>query len=110
MAFGVLSLHVRCAASTSRSLCVLTFAQDPWYPEVNVTSSCFDPHAHTAQSTGSAGLIQTIRAFSKPSLPAAIVGTIATVGWVLQGVGLGFYYRQVSSRRLLLRTLSLRSP
>ena len=46
-------------------------------------------------STGSAGLIQTIQAFSKPSLPAAIVGTVATVGWVVQGVGLAYYYRQV---------------
>ncbi|RDX56743.1 scamp-domain-containing protein [Polyporus arcularius HHB13444] len=46
-------------------------------------------------STGSAGLIQTINAYSKPSLPAAIVGTVATVGWVVQGAGLGFYYRQI---------------
>lgn len=48
-------------------------------------------------STGSAGLIQTIQAFSKPSLPSAIVGTVATVGWVVQGVGLAYYYRQVSA-------------
>ncbi|KAJ2982658.1 hypothetical protein NUW54_g10721 [Trametes sanguinea] len=46
-------------------------------------------------STGSAGLIQTIQAFTKPSLPAAIVGTVATVGWVVQGVGLAYYYRQI---------------
>ncbi|KAL7283413.1 hypothetical protein ACG7TL_002843 [Trametes sanguinea] len=45
--------------------------------------------------TGSAGLIQTIQAFTKPSLPAAIVGTVATVGWVVQGVGLAYYYRQI---------------
>ncbi|KAH9946092.1 scamp-domain-containing protein, partial [Epithele typhae] len=46
-------------------------------------------------STGSAGFIQTIRAFSKPSLPSAIIGTVATVGWIVQGAGLGFYYRQI---------------
>ncbi|EJF65884.1 scamp-domain-containing protein [Dichomitus squalens LYAD-421 SS1] len=46
-------------------------------------------------STGSAGLIQTIQAFTKPSLPAAIVGTVATVGWIAQGVGLAYYYRQI---------------
>lgn len=46
-------------------------------------------------STGSAGLIQTIQAFKKPSLPAAIVGTVATVGWVVQGAGLAYYYRQI---------------
>ncbi|KAI0748152.1 scamp-domain-containing protein [Daedaleopsis nitida] len=46
-------------------------------------------------STGSAGLIQTIQAFSKPSLPSAIIGTVATVGWVVQGVGLAYYYRQI---------------
>ncbi|KAI0807559.1 scamp family-domain-containing protein [Fomes fomentarius] len=46
-------------------------------------------------STGSAGLIQTIQAFSKPSLPSAIVGTVATVGWVVQGFGLAYYYRQI---------------
>ncbi|RPD66166.1 scamp-domain-containing protein [Lentinus tigrinus ALCF2SS1-7] len=46
-------------------------------------------------STGSAGLIQTIKAYTAPSLPAAIVGTVATVGWVVQGVGLAFYYRQI---------------
>lgn len=26
---------------------------------------------------------------------AGILGTIATVGWVAQGLGLAFYYRQV---------------
>ncbi|OBZ75996.1 Secretory carrier-associated membrane protein 2 [Grifola frondosa] len=46
-------------------------------------------------STGSAGLIQTIRMFAKPSLAAAIIGTIATVGWVIQGLGNAFYYRQI---------------
>ncbi|KAI0721062.1 scamp family-domain-containing protein [Cerioporus squamosus] len=32
---------------------------------------------------------------SAASLPAAIVGTVATVGWVVQGAGLAFYYRQI---------------
>lgn len=53
------------------------------------------PSLTPPSSTGSAGLIQTIQAFTKPSLPAAIVGTVATVGWVVQGVGLAYYYRQV---------------
>ena len=53
-------------------------------------------------STGSAGFIQTIKAFSKPSLPAAIVGTVATVGWIVQGLGLAFYFRQVSLRSSFL--------
>lgn len=57
-------------------------------------------------STGSAGLIQTIKAFSQPSLPAAIVGTVATVGWVVQGVGLAFYYRQV--RAIAVNTTIIR--
>ncbi|KAI0035913.1 scamp family-domain-containing protein [Vararia minispora EC-137] len=46
-------------------------------------------------STGSAGLIQTISRFSGGSLVAGILGIITTVGWTLQGVGLGFYYRQI---------------
>ncbi|KIO28172.1 hypothetical protein M407DRAFT_184171 [Tulasnella calospora MUT 4182] len=45
-------------------------------------------------STGSAGIIQTIQAFSQGHLAAGILGTIASVGWTLQGGGLGFYYRQ----------------
>ncbi|KAG8861205.1 hypothetical protein FRB96_003155 [Tulasnella sp. 330] len=45
-------------------------------------------------STGSAGLIQTIQAYAQGHIVAGILGTIATVGWVLQGVGLAFYYRQ----------------
>lgn len=32
---------------------------------------------------------------------AAILGTISTVGWGLQGVGLGYLYRQVSPLSLL---------
>jgi hypothetical protein len=46
-------------------------------------------------STGSAGLIQTIQMFSQGHWAAGILGTIATVGWSLQGVGNAFYYRQV---------------
>ncbi|TDL24759.1 scamp-domain-containing protein [Rickenella mellea] len=45
--------------------------------------------------TGSAGLIQTIQMYSRPAIPAAIVGTVATVGWTIQGVGNAFYYRQI---------------
>ncbi|THH20686.1 hypothetical protein EW146_g736 [Bondarzewia mesenterica] len=46
-------------------------------------------------STGSAGLIQTIRMYSRGALAAGILGTIATVGWAIQGVGNGFYYWQI---------------
>lgn len=49
-------------------------------------------------STGSAGLIQTIQAYAQGHIAAGILGTIATVGWVLQGLGLAFYYRQVGER------------
>ncbi|KAF9454542.1 scamp-domain-containing protein [Macrolepiota fuliginosa MF-IS2] len=37
-------------------------------------------------STGSAGLIQTIRMFINHHWAAAILGTIATVGWIIQGI------------------------
>jgi len=46
-------------------------------------------------STGSAGLIQTISMYSQGHLAAAILGTFATVGWTLQGVGNGLYYRMI---------------
>jgi len=44
-------------------------------------------------STGSAGLIQTISAFSQGHIVAGILGIVATVGWTLQGLALGWYYR-----------------
>lgn len=47
-------------------------------------------------STGSAGLINTISAFSRGAIVVGVLGIIATVGWVLQGVGNAWYYRQVS--------------
>ncbi|KIL69801.1 hypothetical protein M378DRAFT_157037 [Amanita muscaria Koide BX008] len=46
-------------------------------------------------STGSAGLIQTIQQYVKHSWVAAVLGTVATVGWFIQGLGLAFYYRQI---------------
>jgi len=48
-------------------------------------------------STGSAGLIQTIQMFARGSLAAAILGLIATIGWIVQGLGNAFYYRQIWS-------------
>jgi len=33
--------------------------------------------------------------YSKPALVAAILGTISTVGWVVQGLGLAWYFREV---------------
>lgn len=50
-------------------------------------------------STGSAGLIQMIQAYSGGHIAAGILGTFATVGWTLQGVGLAFYYRKVRLTR-----------
>ncbi|EIM90107.1 scamp-domain-containing protein [Stereum hirsutum FP-91666 SS1] len=46
-------------------------------------------------STGSAGLIQTIQMFVKPAIAAGILGTIATVGWVIQGAGLAYLYWRI---------------
>ncbi|TFY72661.1 hypothetical protein EVG20_g331 [Dentipellis fragilis] len=46
-------------------------------------------------STGSAGLIRTIQMYTRPAIVAAILGTIATVGWTIQGLGFAFYYRQI---------------
>jgi len=46
-------------------------------------------------STGSAGLIQTVSMFSQGHIVAGILGTFASVGWTLQGVGLGVYYRNI---------------
>jgi hypothetical protein len=46
-------------------------------------------------STGSAGLINTIQMYARPSIVAAIFGTLATVGWTIQGLGNAYYYRQI---------------
>ncbi|CCM04618.1 uncharacterized protein FIBRA_06802 [Fibroporia radiculosa] len=46
-------------------------------------------------STGSAGFIQTIEQYIDGHIVAGVFGTIATVGWVLQGGGNAMYYRQI---------------
>ncbi|KAF8580869.1 scamp-domain-containing protein, partial [Ramaria rubella] len=46
-------------------------------------------------STGLAGLINTIQMYSRGAIVAGILGTISTVGWILQGAGIGFFYRQI---------------
>ncbi|KAL9715202.1 hypothetical protein Ac2012v2_001863 [Leucoagaricus gongylophorus] len=46
-------------------------------------------------STGSAGLIQTIRMYIGHHWVAAILGTVATVGWTIQGVGNAIYFVQI---------------
>ncbi|KAK0483695.1 scamp family-domain-containing protein [Armillaria novae-zelandiae] len=46
-------------------------------------------------STGSAGLIQTIQMFVNHHWAAAILGLVATIGWIVQGLGNAFYYRQI---------------
>ena len=53
-------------------------------------------------STGSAGLIQTVQQYVKHSWVAAVLGTVATAGWVIQGLGNAFYYRQVSAETAFL--------
>lgn len=35
--------------------------------------------------------------YVKPAIVAGILGTIATVGWTLQGVGLAYFYWKVCS-------------
>ncbi|CAD6884191.1 unnamed protein product [Tilletia controversa] len=44
-------------------------------------------------ATGSAGLINTIQSFQGGRLVSAILGTIATVGFAVQGLGNLWYYR-----------------
>ncbi|KAJ1309763.1 hypothetical protein OPQ81_006529 [Rhizoctonia solani] len=46
-------------------------------------------------STGSAGLINTVSAFSRGAIVVGVLGIIATVGWTLQGVGNAWYYREI---------------
>ncbi|KAF8625824.1 hypothetical protein AX15_005204 [Amanita polypyramis BW_CC] len=46
-------------------------------------------------STGSAGIIQTIQRYVNHTWAAAVLGTIATTGWVIQGLGNALYYRQI---------------
>jgi len=70
------------------------------YPVIQIRGQKADMlNANTLHytSTGSAGLIQTIRAFSGHAWVAAVLGLVATVGWTVQGVGNAYYYRQVSS-------------
>lgn len=51
-------------------------------------------------STGSAGLIQTINMFARHTWGAAVVGLIATIGWVIQGGGNLYFYRKVRIHRI----------
>jgi len=44
-------------------------------------------------STGSAGLINMVAAYTRGSIAAGVFCTVATVGWVIQGLGNAFYYR-----------------
>ncbi|KZT09502.1 scamp-domain-containing protein [Laetiporus sulphureus 93-53] len=46
-------------------------------------------------STGSAGLIQMIQMYVRGAIAAGILGTIASIGWILQGVGNAIFYRQI---------------
>lgn len=57
-------------------------------------------------STGSAGLIQTIGMFSQGHIVAGVLGTIASTGWALQGVGNAIYYRMVGPFLLFFLNLT----
>ncbi|KAF8651446.1 hypothetical protein AX16_004745 [Volvariella volvacea WC 439] len=46
-------------------------------------------------STGSAGMIQMIQMFSRAHFVAGAFSLVATIGWIIQGVGNAFYYRQI---------------
>ncbi|KIP09533.1 hypothetical protein PHLGIDRAFT_29012 [Phlebiopsis gigantea 11061_1 CR5-6] len=50
-------------------------------------------------STGGAGIIETIKMFIGHHWVAGILCTIALVGWVIQGLGSAFYYRQIWAHR-----------
>ncbi|GJE87160.1 secretory carrier-associated membrane protein [Phanerochaete sordida] len=50
-------------------------------------------------STGGAGIIETIKMFVEHHWVAAILCTIALVGWVIQGLGNAMYYRQIWQHR-----------
>ncbi|KAL5529650.1 hypothetical protein ACEPAG_5635 [Sanghuangporus baumii] len=46
-------------------------------------------------ATGSAGLINMIQMYVNGHIAAGVLGTIATAGWIFQGLGNLFYYRQI---------------
>ncbi|KAF9053737.1 scamp-domain-containing protein [Hymenopellis radicata] len=48
-------------------------------------------------STGSAGFIQMIQMFVGHHWAAAVLSLVATIGWIVQGAGNAFYYRQIYS-------------
>ncbi|KAG6851023.1 Protein phosphatase PP2A regulatory subunit B [Arthromyces matolae] len=56
-----------------------------------------EARAYLECSTGAAGLIRTIQMFAKHYWVAAILGLIATVGWVIQGLGNAYYYREAKA-------------
>jgi hypothetical protein len=45
--------------------------------------------------------------FSRKAIVAGILGTIATTGWTIQGVGNAFYYRQVAKVPGILTVMQL---
>ncbi|KAI5123324.1 hypothetical protein M0805_001749 [Coniferiporia weirii] len=47
------------------------------------------------QGTGSAGIIQMVSMYVNGHIAAGVLGTIATIGWVVQGLGNAFYYQQI---------------
>lgn len=72
--------------------------KDHWHSWVIVPPLSLAQLLILFRSTGGAGLIATIRSFSKGGVLAIIAGVISAIaltGWVIQGVGNLFYYRQV---------------
>jgi len=49
-------------------------------------------------ATGSAGLINTIRAFASGSIVTGVFGVLATAGWVIEGLGVLWIYRLTWAR------------
>ncbi|KAH8928353.1 scamp-domain-containing protein [Atractiella rhizophila] len=49
-------------------------------------------------STGSAGLINTLRAFGDGSIVTGVFGVIATAGWAAEGLGILWIYRAAYAR------------
>ncbi|KAG6866963.1 hypothetical protein C0991_003879 [Blastosporella zonata] len=72
------------------------YMKDHWRPKVCPSPSPREKIVLIAPlSTGAAGLIRTIQMFVKHYWAAAVLGLVATVGWIIQGLGNAYYYREI---------------
>ncbi|GLB34902.1 putative SCAMP family protein [Lyophyllum shimeji] len=46
-------------------------------------------------STGAAGIIRTVQMFVKHYWAAAVLSLVASIGWLTQGIGNAYYYREI---------------